>query len=228
MTGKTSAMSVRIWDLPTRLFHGLLALTLVGSVVTAQLGGAWMTWHLRLGLLAGALLLFRLVWGFVGGRWSRFASFVYGPAALWRHLRGRSRPEDLHEVGHSPLGALSVFAMLLAVAGQVGTGLVSDDEIAMVGPLNHLVTSATGLAATAWHKGWGKSLLLALVVLHVAAVLFYRVVKGRDLIRPMLDGDRELPPGTPASRDDLRTRALALGVVAVCAAIAVWVARSAG
>lgn len=118
--------------------------------------------------------------------------------------------------------------MLLAVAFQVGTGLVSDDEIAMVGPLNHLVSGAAGVAATAWHKGWGKTILLSLVALHVAAVLFYRLAKGRDLIRPMLDGDREVPAGTPASRDDLRTRALALALAVACAAAAVLLARSGG
>ena len=219
---------VRVWDLPTRLFHWLLALTLVGSVVTGKLGGAWITWHFKLGLAAGALLLFRLVWGVVGGRWSRFAAFVYTPGALWRYLRGQALPGERLDVGHNPLGALSVFALLAVLAVQVGTGLVADDEIANVGPLNRFVAGATGLAATAWHKGWGQGLLIALVALHLAAIAFHVAVRKHDLVRPMIHGDKQLPPGTPPSRDGATTRAWALAIAAACAAAAVVVARSGG
>lgn len=223
-----ASLPVRVWDLPTRLFHWTLALTLVGSLVTGKLGGAWITWHFRLGLAAGALLLFRLAWGLVGGRWSRFAHFACAPATVWRYLRGRPRPGEQFDVGHNPLGSLSVLAMLAVLAVQVGTGLVADDEIANVGPLNRFVAGATGLAATAWHKGWGQGLVIALVALHLAAVGFHAGVRGKPLIGPMLHGDRPLPPGTPASRDDLATRALALVLALACAAAAWAVARWGG
>lgn len=216
---------VRVWDLPTRLFHWVLALTLVGSVASAKIGGNAMVWHFRFGYVVFVLLAFRLLWGLVGGRWSRFASFVYAPATLLRYLRGQARPDEQLEVGHNPLGSLSVFALLAVLAVQVGTGLVADDEIVNVGPLNRYVETATGLAATAWHKGWGKSLVLALVAVHVTAIVFYRVGRGVDLVRPMLRGDKPLPPGTPASADGAAQRLLAAGLLLACVAVVTWVVR---
>jgi cytochrome b len=219
---------VRVWDLPTRLFHWLLALSVVGSVVTGSIGGGAMVWHFRLGILALALLAFRLVWGLVGGHWSRFATFIYAPGTVLRYLRGQQRPGEHLEVGHNPLGAGSVFAMLAVLLAQVGTGLVADDEIANVGPLNKFVTSATGLAATAWHKNYGKTLIFILVALHVGAILYYRFRKKVDLIGPMVGGDKPLPANVPASRDDLRTRFTALVLAMACGAVAVWVMRLGG
>jgi cytochrome b len=212
--------SVRVWDLPTRLFHWALALAVVGSVASAKIGGAAMVWHFRLGYLVFGLLVFRLLWGFIGGRWSRFASFLYSPGVTLRYLRGRATPQDRLDVGHSPLGALSVFAVLAVLAVQVATGLVGDDEIASVGPLNRYVANATGLAATAWHKTWGQWAILGLVALHVAAVALYAWC-GRNLVAPMLHGDKTLPAGTPASDDALAMRLRAL-VLALASAVAVW------
>lgn len=214
---------VRVWDLPTRLFHWLLALALVGSVVSAKIGGNAMVWHFRFGYLVFTLLAFRLLWGLVGGRWSRFASFVYAPATLWRYLRGRALPGERLEVGHNPLGSLSVFALLAVLAVQVGTGLVADDEIANLGPLNRYVASGTGLAATGWHTQVGQWLVLGLVGLHLAAIAFYALAKKTDLVRPMLHGDKALPAGTPASADGLAQRTLALLLVAACAGGVGWV-----
>jgi cytochrome b len=224
----SAVQPVRVWDLPTRLFHWLLALTIVGSFVTGNLGGNAMVWHFRCGYLVLALLAFRLLWGLVGGRWSRFASFVYAPATLLRYLRGRSRPGEHLEVGHSPLGSLSVFALLGFLAVQVGTGLVADDEIANVGPLNRYVEAATGLAATHWHKAWGSKILFGLVLLHVAAVLYYLLKKKTNLVRPMLTGDKSLPSGVPPSADDWAMRLLALTLALACAAAAAWVVTHAG
>lgn len=218
---------MRVWDLPTRLFHWLLALTIVGSIVTGSIGGGAMTWHFRLGYLALALLVFRLAWGLVGGRWSRFASFTYAPGTVLRYLRGGQRPGEHLDVGHNPLGAGSVFAMLAILLVQVGTGLVADDEIANVGPFNKYVATATGLAATAWHKNYGKTIIFVLVALHVGAILYYRLRKKVDLVGPMVSGDKPLPGGgdVPASRDDARTRALALVLALAAAGLAAWVMR---
>ena len=218
---------VRVWDLPTRLFHWLLAAAVVGLVITGKVGGNAIVWHMRLGLLVGALLLFRVLWGFVGGRWSRFASFVRGPAAVLRYLRNQPQPGDWFHVGHNPLGAGSVLAMLLVLAVQVGTGLVSDDEIATTGPLNRYVASATGLAATAWHKEVGQWLMLGLVALHVLAIVLY-ALRGQRLVPPMVTGDKHLPAEVPATQDSARTRGLALVLALGCAALAVGVARLGG
>ncbi len=218
---------VRVWDLPTRAFHWLLALAVLGLVITAKLGGNAMVWHMRLGLVVLTLLLFRIVWGLVGGRWSRFASFLYGPASLLRYWRGAPRPGDHFEVGHSPLGALSVFALISLLLVQVGTGLVADDEIMTIGPLNRHVSNATGLLATAWHTGYGQWGLLALVALHIGAILVYRL-RGKNLVTPMLTGDKLLPPGVPATQDGLASRSLAAVLLAACAALVVWIARQGG
>jgi len=218
-----AAVPTRVWDLPTRLFHWLLAASLVASVVSAKIGGNAMVWHFRFGLFALGLLTFRILWGFVGGRWSRFASFVYAPATVLRYLRGHRRQGELVEVGHSPIGALSVFALLAVLCVQVATGLVSDDEIASVGPLNRFVSTATGIAANGWHKTWGQWLIFGLVGLHVAAILFYRFGRKTDLIGPMLYGDKALPPGTPPSADSGRQRLLAAVLAAACVALVWWV-----
>jgi len=216
--------TVRVWDLPTRLFHWLLALTVIASVVSGQIGGNAMVWHMRLGLVVLALLLFRLVWGFAGGYWSRFESFMYGPRSVAAYLRGDPGPAGRYDIGHSPVGALSVWALLGLLVVQVATGLVADDEIATTGPLNRFVSGALASAASAWHEHLGKTLLIVLGVAHVGAVLYYLWRKKRNLIGPMVHGDMRLVPGTVASRDGPGARLAALLVAALAAAVAWWVA----
>jgi cytochrome b len=212
-----------VWDLPTRLFHWLLASTVIASVLTGQISGNAMVWHLRLGLWVLALLVFRLVWGFIGGYWSRFASFAYGPRSLMAQLRGHSGPGGRFEIGHSPIGALSVWALLGLLAAQVATGLVADDEIATNGPLSRFVSGAVTSTASAWHKHVGKLMLIVLVLVHVAAVLYYLWRKRQNLIAPMIHGDMSLPAGTPASADGGVRRLKALAVMAAATALAWWV-----
>ncbi|MCW5655963.1 cytochrome b/b6 domain-containing protein [Hydrogenophaga sp.] len=215
--------TTRIWDLPTRLFHWTLAVCVVGLVVTGSVGGHLMNWHLRLGYVVFTLLLFRFVWGLIGGHWSRFTTFLYSPTALVRYLQGRATPQEL--AGHNPMGALSVFALLLVLAIQVGTGLVSDDEIAFFGPLTRFVSGDTVSAATGYHKELGKLLVLVLVALHLLAILFYKLVKKRGLTQAMLTGDKRLETPMPASRDTATTRLLALVVLALCGGLVAWIDR---
>jgi cytochrome b len=111
---------------------------------------------------------------------------------------------------------------------QVGTGLVADDEIANVGPLNRFVGMEAGLAATGWHTQWGQWLILALVALHVAAIAFYLLRRRANLVRPMLSGDKPLPAGTPASADGWPQRLLALVLLALCSGFVTWVVRLGG
>ncbi|MBL8290024.1 MAG: cytochrome b/b6 domain-containing protein [Rubrivivax sp.] len=220
--------TVRIWDLPTRVFHWVLAASVIGSLVSGTVGGKAMVAHFWFGYIALGLLAFRLVWGFAGGRWSRFASFVHPPAALLRYLRGERRDGEHLDAGHSPLGAGSVFAMLAVLIVQVGTGLIADDEISERGPLNKYVSGATAVVATAWHKNYGRWIVLALVVLHVGAIAFYRLRHRRDLVGPMWHGDKSLGADVPASRDDARTRTLALVLALAAAAGVAWVMRQGG
>jgi cytochrome b len=215
--------TIRVWDLPTRLFHWLLAACVIGLIVTGSVGGNWMNWHLRLGYAVLTLLLFRLVWGFIGGHWSRFASFVYAPSSLLAHLKGRGRPE--HQAGHSPLGALSVFALLALLAAQVGSGLMSDDEIAFFGPLVRFVSGDTVALATGYHKNIGKFIVFALVGLHLLAIAYYKWVKKQGLVRPMVVGDKQVPTPMPSARDTAATRLLALAVLGLCGAGVAWLVR---
>ena len=216
----TPLTPVRVWDLPTRLFHWLLAACVIGSVVTAKVGGNATPWHFRLGYAVLALLLFRIVWGLVGGHWSRFASFLPWPGRVLRYLRHQPRPGEHLDVGHNPLGALSVLGMLTLLGVQVATGLVADDEIANTGPLISFVSSATSSLATSWHKTWGQWLILGVVAFHVAAIVFYLRVRRHNLVTPMVLGDKALPPDVPASADSPRTRALA-AVLLLAAALGV-------
>ena len=214
--------AVRVWDLPTRIFHWVLALCVVGSVISAKVGGNAMAWHFRLGYVVLTLLAFRVLWGLVGGRWSRFSSFVYAPATVRRYLRGQVRPNEHLDVGHNPLGAFSVFGLLALLAAQVGTGLFADDDISTTGPLIKFVSGATSSLLTKWHKNFGQWLIIAMVLLHVAAIVFYLTKKKQNLVRPMLTGDKWLDARVPASVDQLRTRALAALLVLACAAAVGW------
>jgi len=201
---------VRIWDLPTRVFHWALVACIVGLVVTGQIGGTLMAWHFRLGYVVLSLLLFRLVWGFVGGHWSRFAVFVRSPATIAAYLRGHKTPEM--EAGHNPLGALSVLALLTAALVQAGSGLFSDDDIMNTGPLAHLVGSDWVSLATAVHTRFNKFTLLALVALHIGAIVFYRVVKRNNLVQAMVSGDKDLNVPVPPTQDGWQRRLLALAL----------------
>jgi len=209
---------VRIWDLPTRLFHWVLLVCVVGLVVTGNVGGNAMVWHFRLGYAVLTLVLFRLLWGVLGGHWSRWSQLPLSPLRAWAYLRGHGHAG----AGHNPLGAWSVLLMLAWLLLQVGTGLVSDDEIANAGPLSALVSGSTVSLATAWHKGPGKLVLLVLVLVHVGAIVWYRLRRQQALVPAMLHGDKLLPEATRASRDSLATRVLALLVLLGCAWAVRW------
>lgn len=218
-----SMRAVRVWDLPTRVFHWALAACVIGSLVSAKVGGNAMAWHFRFGYAVFALLLFRLVWGVIGGRWSRFANFVPSPGAAWAYLRRQGPVAEQLEGGHNPMGALSVLAMIALLAAQVGTGLFADDEIANRGPLINLVSNASSSLLSSWHKTFGQWLVLSLVSLHVVAILFYLLKKRQNLIGPMLGGDKLLSTWTPGSADGWQQRLIAALLLSACAALVAWV-----
>ncbi len=179
-----------------------------------------MQWHFRFGYLLLSLLAFRLIWGVLGGRWSRFASFMYAPSTVLQYFRGKGLPE--HSVGHNPAGAGSVFAMLGFLLFQVASGLFSDDEIAAAGPLGKFVSSSFVQTATHYHKEVGKPILIALIALHIGAILFYWFKKRENLVRPMMTGDKECAIQIRGSRDGIGSRVLALLVFLGCAALLAW------
>jgi len=207
---------VRIWDLPTRLFHWLLAVCVAGSLVSVQLGGNAIAWHFRFGYAILALVLFRVIWGWVGPRYARFASFPPDPAAAIASLRGA--PHD--GAGHNPLGAFSVYALLAALAFQAASGLFANDSIMWDGPLTNMVSSETSDRITTLHR-LNRFVLLGLIGLHLAAIAWHALRLRERLVRPMIDGDRRYPPGAPLpepARDDARIRLVAAALLALCAA----------
>lgn len=181
------SVTIQVWDLPLRLFHWLLALAVVAAIVTGEIGGNLIDWHGRIGVFIVGLLVFRLIWGFVGSTHARFASFFPTPAKITAYLKGQWQGH-----GHNPLGALSVFALLGVLAALVGAGLFANDDIAFQGPLFGLVDKSlsdrlSGLHALAFN------VLAALLVLHIAAIVFYVRIKKHNLVVTMLTGKKAVP-----------------------------------
>lgn len=182
---------VPVWDLPTRIFHWSLVLLIPFLWWTAEEGR--MDLHIPAGIAMFGLLLFRLLWGLFGGSTARFAGFVRGSRALRDHLAGRAAPL----AGHSPLGALSVIAMLMVLGIQVGLGLFATDEDGLSsGPLAHLIGYDLSETLTGLHHDL-FNVLAALIALHLAAILFYLVARRRNLTRAMLLGTDDAPAGAP-------------------------------
>ena len=208
-----SKQRIRLWDLPTRLFHWLLAGLVVASFVSGKIGGNAMDWHGKFGLAILGLLAFRLVWGFAGSTYARFVSFLPTPAKVLAYLRGQWRG-----VGHNPLGAFSVFGLLLLLTFQVGTGLFGNDDIAFRGPLYELISKDLSDRLTGLHK-LSVNVLIALVTLHIVAIAFYVRVKKNDLIRPMLTGWKEVAPGEGASASGGGALPLAVALLVAVATV---------
>lgn len=199
---------IAVWDLPTRLFHWVLVALIAFSWWTAEEDHYDL--HLWSGIAVLTLLVFRLLWGLFGSSTARFANFVRGPAAVFGYLRGTWRG-----IGHSPLGALSVVALLGLIAVQVGLGLFSSDEDGLLlGPLSGLVGEDASEEITDLHDDM-FDVLLVFIGIHVAAVLFYWVAKKQNLIGPMVTGRAELDPDTEPMRPGRGWVALLCLVVAI-------------
>ncbi len=195
--------SVRVWDVPTRLFHWLLVIFVVSSYVTGKIGGNAMQYHEWSGLTILTLLLFRLVWGFVGSRESRFMTFIQGPPAVVRYASTLLRHDSTHYLGHNPLGGWSIIALLFTLLVQAATGLFANDDIVSEGPLFDWVSKATSDWLTRIHK-LNQELIVVLVSIHVLAVLFYFFYKRQNLVKPMITGFKQWS-GAEAERPSGRT-----------------------
>jgi cytochrome b len=207
---------VYVWDWPLRLFHWLLVLAIVAAYLTQYFGA--MDWHQRIGLTVIGLIVFRLVWGFVGTRHARFAEFVRGPAGVLAYLRGEWRG-----FGHTPLGGWSVLLLLLLPLAMAASGLFANDDIAFAGLLSGWVNKSVSDQLTSLHY-LGFNLLLGLIGLHLAAIAFYRLKRRVDLVRPMLTGwkeAREAPLDVQDSPNSAMAGGVALAFALLVAAAAV-------
>lgn len=210
-SGKQGAL---VWDLPTRLFHWTLALLILGAFLSDDDRDL----HERIGIALLALVVFRLIWGVVGGRYARFATFIRGPKAVLEHLGELRQPNPPPHVGHNAPGGWMVVVLLLLVLAQAVTGLFTNDLITYVGPLGELVPESLSERLTSLHKIM-SNVILAAVGLHIVAVAVYFLWKKQNLVRPMLTGRRDdladasLPP--LADRAPPLWRALTVVAVAV-------------
>jgi cytochrome b len=208
---------IRVWDLPTRLFHWLFAIVIIGGVISINLDETEL--HAKFGYAAFVLVTFRIIWGFVGPQHARFSSFVPSIAQVKAFIKH----PVYDQLGHNPLGALSVIAILFIVLLQATTGLFTDDEIIFQGPLSHLVSSSVVSFLTGVHE-INSNLIYALVGLHLAAIFYYQKVKKENLIKPMLTGDKEVseetntPTDLIPSKDHWGVRRLALLILIVIGA----------
>jgi cytochrome b len=208
---------VRVWDLPVRLFHWALATCIVLGVIFVKIGGNAIQWHAYCGYATVVLILFRVLWGFMGSWHARFANFLPTPAQLLAYLRGQTGGG----LGHNPLGALSVMALLLAVLVQALTGLFADDAIFFQGPLAKYVSNATVAFLTSVHY-FNQYIIFALVGLHILAILYYYSIKKENLIKPMITGDKYSPPSDSVTEaiDTARQRIVALFLLlGVCVSV---------
>ena len=189
-----------VWDLPTRLFHWLLVGLLCFSFVTALVEDLADTeLHMVSGLAVFGLILFRLGWGFLGGTYARFGQFLSGPGACIAYLKqlfsadssqaSDNKSDDIHYLGHNPVGGWMIVIMLVVILVQITTGLFANDDILYEGPLAYKVSEEISSQLTVLHKQ-NYYLLLFLILVHLAAIAFYRIFKHQNLVGPMLTGYR--------------------------------------
>jgi cytochrome b len=208
------SVKIQVWDLPLRIFHWLLALAVSAAIITGEIGGNLIDWHGRIGVFILGLLVFRIIWGFVGTTHARFASFFPTPARIAAYLKGQWQG-----LGHNPLGALSVLALLGVLATLVGAGLFANDDIAFQGPLFSLVDKSLSDKLSGVHA-LAFNFLAVLLVLHIAAIVFYARVKKHNLVVPMLTGKVVVPKDRAVSVS--KAGALRFLVALAIAGVVVW------
>ena len=221
MTEQGAQVRVRVWDAPVRIVHWLIVLAVPALWWTGE--HDQLDWHRRVGYALLGLILFRLIWGFVGGSTARFSSFLRGPRAVIAYAGKLRRGEAAVTIGHNPMGALSVVALIGLLAAETTLGLFAVDVDGLEpGPLSRFISFDAGRLAAHWHH-WLFNALLGLIGLHLAAITFYAVVKRDNLVGPMLTGARNAPRGAePLIAAPLWRLALAL---VAAAALAAFIAR---
>ncbi len=205
-----------IWDIPTRLFHWLLVFSLVGQYVTAELMDNAMQWHFYLGYFTLGLIIFRIIWGFVGSDYARFGQFLYGPKAVVGYLSTLFARNSHAHAGHNPLGGWVVVVMITLVMIQAVSGLFMTDDVFLDGPWRSAVEDATLDTMSFLHNNV-FNVLLAVIVLHIAAIGFYAVYKKQRLAPAMVHGKK-----TTAEKGITSSRLLAAIIAALISAGVVY------
>jgi cytochrome b len=216
-----SYVEVPVWDWPVRVVHWAIVVLVAAQITTGLIGIEMRVWHMRMGETLLALVLFRVVWGFVGSPNARFASFVRGPAAVLAYVRSLVRPPRHVYATHSPIGGWMVVALLLALLIQTATGLFANDDILYEGPLVKLISKDLSDAISSLHRrGWW--LVAGLSGLHIVAVFSYLAVLGDNLVYPMVHGRKRLPASVAAAEAAAASSTRALILLAVCGALVWW------
>ena len=167
-----------IWDLPTRLFHWLLVVSLLAQYATAEWLDNAIQWHFYIGYFTLFLVVFRIMWGVAGTQYAKFSSFVTGPGRVINYLKTLFDRDSAPSVGHNPLGGWFVIVMLVLVAIQAISGLFMTDDIFLDGPYRQLAGDETlELMNTLHHLAF--DLLLYVIALHIGAIMFQRLQKAK-------------------------------------------------
>ena len=211
---------MKIWDMPVRLFHWLLAGLFLLSWGSAEFD--FFTVHYYSGYGIFTLLLFRIVWGFFGSDTARLLGLVASPKAVIGYVPELLRRSPGNDVGHNPIGGLAVLALLALLCAQVATGLFAQDiDFINAGPLSDLISFDAGVAASDWHH-WLFDILLILVAIHLFAVAFHELYKGERLILTMLTGWRRFGADGPIQPPTLMPVGRAFLILAVVVALVVF------
>ncbi|MEP2979826.1 MAG: cytochrome b/b6 domain-containing protein [Lentilitoribacter sp.] len=213
-----STAKVKVWDVYIRIFHWLLLICILVSFISFRLDE--MDIHFISGHCVLALLIFRVIWGVIGSRTALFHTFIKGPGAILNYVKNPSSEKFKGMIGHSPIAALSVIAMLVVISVQVGTGLISDDEILLQGPLAKYVSGDMSYQATTYH-GINAKLIIGLIVLHLAAIAFYRFIKKDDIVKPMVIGQKEVTEDYAEKAPPLDEKKLIVAAMAILVSIAI-------
>jgi cytochrome b len=208
---------IRVWDLPLRLFHWLLAALVITAIITVKIGGNALIWHFYCGYAVLSLLLFRILWGVFGSRYSLFANLRCSPAAIAAQLRDIKAGKSVRFLGHNPIGSLSVLAILAVLVMQAGSGLFANDDIDSEGPLVKFISKELSDRISWFHTELNSYLIYSLIALHVVAIGVYYFKKKEDLVTPMLTGDKDWTTHAAAAIDSWFKRGLALLIFGLCA-----------
>lgn len=221
-----STRTIKVWDLPVRIFHWSLVILFVAAYLTNAMGAEYFKYHVWTGYAIIVLVAFRLLWGFVGTYHARFFNFVRNPFTTAKYGIDFLKKKEAHHLGHNPLGAVMVIVLLLTLLAQATTGLFGNDEIFNLGPLYGYVSNDLSLTLTSVHRQlfyW----ILGAVVLHIVAVLIHVFLKRDNIVKAMFTGKKSVPYSSTEKPITGSRILLALVIVIVLAAALAWVIHSA-